>query len=38
LAVLHVWLPRFKLGRAAILVRANSDDCSAELRRIIHHN
>jgi hypothetical protein len=38
LAVVHVWLPRFKLGRAAILVRANSDDCSAELRRIIHHN
>lgn len=38
LAVVHVWLPRFKLGRAAILVRANSDDCSAELRRIIHHS
>ncbi|MDT7541733.1 MAG: hypothetical protein QOE33_1637 [Acidobacteriota bacterium] len=38
LAVVHVWLPRFKLGRAAILVRAHSDDCSAELRRVIHHN
>jgi hypothetical protein len=38
LAVVHVWLPRFAKGRAAILVRANSDGCSAELRRIIHHN
>jgi hypothetical protein len=38
LAVVHVWLPRFSKGRAAILVRANSDGCSAELRRIIHHN
>lgn len=36
-AVVHVWLPRFKNGRAAILIRAHSDDCSAELRRIIHH-
>jgi hypothetical protein len=36
-AVVHVWLPRFKQGRAAILVRASRDDCAAELRRIIHH-
>jgi hypothetical protein len=36
-AVIHVWLPRFTSGRAAILVRASSDGCSAELRRVIHH-
>ncbi|MFN2595896.1 MAG: hypothetical protein ABR563_01765 [Pyrinomonadaceae bacterium] len=34
-ACVHVWLPRFKRGRAAILVRANADGCSAELRRAI---
>jgi hypothetical protein len=36
-AVVHVWLPRFASGRAAILVRASADDCTAELRRVIHH-
>jgi hypothetical protein len=36
-AVIHVWLPRFASGRAAILVRASADDCTAELRRVIHH-
>jgi hypothetical protein len=36
-AVVHVWLPRFSRGRAAILVRATADGCSAELRRVIHH-
>lgn len=34
-ASVHVWLPRFKRGRAAILVRATADGCSAELRRAI---
>jgi hypothetical protein len=37
-AVVHVWLPRFTRGRAAILVRATADGCSAELRRVIHHS
>jgi hypothetical protein len=36
-AVIHVWLPRFTTGRAAILIRASADDCTAELRRVIHH-
>jgi hypothetical protein len=36
-AVVHVWLPRFASGRAAILIRASADDCTAELRRVIHH-
>lgn len=34
-ACVHLWLPRFTKGRAAILVRATADDCSAELRRAI---
>jgi hypothetical protein len=37
-ACVHLWLPRFTKGRAAILVRATADDCSAELRRAIHQN
>jgi hypothetical protein len=37
-AIVHAWLPRFTKGRAAILVRAAADGCTAELRRIIHHN
>lgn len=36
-AVMHAWLPRFTSGRAAVLIRAAADDCTAELRRIIHH-
>ncbi len=36
-AVMHAWLPRFTSGRAAVLIRAVADDCTAELRRIIHH-
>lgn len=37
-AMIHVWLPRFTKGRAAILLRATADGCSAELRRVIHHS
>jgi hypothetical protein len=37
-AMVHVWLPRFTKGRAAILLRATSDGCAAELRRVIHHS
>jgi hypothetical protein len=37
-AMVHAWLPRFTKGRAAILLRATADGCSAELRRVIHHN
>jgi hypothetical protein len=37
-AMVHVWLPRFTKGRAAILLRATADGCSAELRRVIHHS
>ncbi|MFN2479903.1 MAG: hypothetical protein ABR554_00270 [Pyrinomonadaceae bacterium] len=37
-AMIHVWLPRFTKGRAAILLRAISDGCAAELRRVIHHS
>ena len=37
LAVVHVWLPRFTKGRAAILVRAVADGFTAELRRVVHH-
>ncbi len=36
-AVVHAWLPRFTAGRAAVLIRAVSDDYAAELRRIIQH-
>jgi hypothetical protein len=38
IAMVHVWLPRFTKGRAAILLRATADGCSAELRRVIHHS
>jgi hypothetical protein len=37
-AMVHAWLPRFTKGRAAILLRATADGCSAELRRVIHHS
>jgi hypothetical protein len=37
-AMVHVWLPRFTKGRAAILLRATADGCAAELRRVIHHS
>ena len=37
-AMVHAWLPRFSKGRAAILMRATADGCSAELRRVIHHS
>jgi hypothetical protein len=38
LAAVHVWLPRFTKGRAAILVRATSQGYTAELRRVIHQS
>jgi phosphatidate phosphatase APP1 len=37
-AMVHAWLPRFTKGRAAILLRATSDGCAAELRRVIHQS
>jgi len=35
-ATVHAWLPRFTKGRAAVLVRADVDGFTAELRRVIH--
>lgn len=37
IAVVHLQLPHFRSGRAAILVRGMSDGEEAELRRIISH-
>jgi hypothetical protein len=36
-AEVHVLLPRFTSGRAAVIMRATADGETAELRRIIHH-
>lgn len=38
IAVVHMQLPHFRAGRAAILVRAMSGGEEAELRRVISHN
>jgi len=35
-ATVHAWLPRFKTGRAAVLIRAVASGYEAELRRLIH--
>jgi hypothetical protein len=37
-AIVHLQLPQFKSGRAAILVKALSDGEEVELRRVIQHN
>ena len=36
-ALVRALLPRFTSGRAAILIRAQSNSSEAEMRRIIHH-
>jgi hypothetical protein len=38
IAIVHLQLPQFKSGRAAILVKAMHDGEEVELRRIIQHN
>jgi hypothetical protein len=38
IAIVHLQLPQFKQGRAAILVKAMSDGEEVELRRVIQHN
>ncbi|HEX9961574.1 MAG TPA: hypothetical protein VGB00_11610, partial [Pyrinomonadaceae bacterium] len=37
-AIVHLQLPQFKQGRAAVLVKAMSDGEEVELRRVIQHN
>lgn len=37
-AIVHLQLPHFKAGRAAILVKAMSNGEEVELRRVIQHN
>ncbi|MDQ3799215.1 MAG: hypothetical protein M3384_07185 [Acidobacteriota bacterium] len=38
IAIVHLQLPQFRQGRAALLVKAMSGDQEVELRRVIQHN